>query len=204
MVKEGYGYGLPILIISLCLFAFRLYLLGAIFLAGALFVLNFFRDPDRGIPGDPRAIVSPADGRVVQIVAEELNGFVMERMSIFMAPWNVHVNRAPISGTIRSVSYRRGAFHLASSARASVENEQNLFTIDGEQGCVHVRQIAGVLARRIVFWKRPGDWIERGERLGLIKFGSRVDVIVRPGTEWRAKVGDHVRAGSTILGISKP
>jgi phosphatidylserine decarboxylase len=204
MVKEGYRYGLPLLIISASLFLVRLYAPAALFLAGALFVLNFFRDPERNIPSDPRAIVSPADGRIVQVIKEEIDGSVMERMSIFMSPWNVHVNRAPVSGVIRKVSYRPGAFHVASRPGASVENEQNLFTIEGEHGSVHVRQIAGALARRIVFWKRPGDRIERGERVGLIKFGSRVDVLVKPGTEWRVKIGDHVRAGSTILGIGRP
>jgi phosphatidylserine decarboxylase len=204
MVKEGYAYGLPLLVISLSLFALGFYLLGGLFLAAAAFVLSFFRDPDRRIPADPHAIVSPADGRVVQIVAEEIDSCVMERMSIFMAPWNVHVNRSPTSGIIGKVSYRRGAFHVASRPGASVENEQNVFTIEGAEGIVHVRQIAGALARRIVFWKRPGDRIERGERVGLIKFGSRVDIIVMSGTEWRVKIGDHVRAGTTIVGISRP
>jgi phosphatidylserine decarboxylase len=203
MVREGYGYGLPLLIISVCLLVFRLYVAGALFLAGAVFVLNFFRDPKRAIPPDPYAIVSPADGRVMQIVGEEVDGCLMERMSIFMAPWNVHVNRAPLSGVISKVSYRPGTFHIASRPAASIENEQNVFTIEGPEGIVHVRQIAGALARRIVFWKRPGDRIQRGERVGLIKFGSRVDILVQPGTEWRAKVGDHVRAGTTILGVRK-
>jgi phosphatidylserine decarboxylase len=203
MVREGYWYGLPLLTISGGLLVFRLYLPGLLFLFGAAFVLSFFRDPQRSIPSDPHAIVSPADGRVMQIVTEELDGRVMERMSIFMAPWNVHVNRAPLAGVIAEVKYRPGAFHVASKAEASVENEQNMFTIESPEGVIHVRQIAGALARRIVFWKRLGDRIERGERVGLIKFGSRVDVIVRQGTEWRAKIGDHVRAGSTILGIAK-
>jgi phosphatidylserine decarboxylase len=204
MVKEGYRYGLPLLVISGCLLAFHYYWLGGLFLAGAAFVLSFFRDPEREIPAGPHAIVSPADGRVVQIVGEELDGCLMERMSIFMAPWNVHVNRSPASGIIRKVAYHPGAFRVASRLEASVENEQNIFTIEAEEGNIHVRQIAGALARRIVFWKRPGDRIERGERVGLIKFGSRVDIIVNAGTEWRVKVGDHVRAGSTIIGISKP
>ncbi|HTV55191.1 MAG TPA: phosphatidylserine decarboxylase [Terriglobia bacterium] len=195
---------MPLLVISGLLLAFRLYWAGGLFFAVAVFVLSFFRDPERRIPAEPRAIVSPADGRVVQIVGEQIDGCEMQRMSIFMAPWNVHVNRAPASGILRKVSYHPGTFHIASRPGASVENEQNVFTIESEEGSIHVRQIAGALARRIVFWKRPGDWIKRGERVGLIKFGSRVDVIVRAGTEWRVKVGDHVRAGSTIIGISKP
>jgi phosphatidylserine decarboxylase len=204
MVKEGYVYGLPLLLISGLLLAFRAYWAGGAFLAAAVFVLSFFRDPERSVPADPHAIVSPADGRVVQIVRESIEGCEMQRVSIFMAPWNVHVNRAPTSGIVRKVTYHPGAFHIASRSGASVENEQNVFTIEAEEGNIQVRQIAGALARRIVFWKRPGDWIKRGERVGLIKFGSRVDVIVRAETKWRVKVGDHVRAGSTIIGISKP
>jgi phosphatidylserine decarboxylase len=204
MVKEGYAYGLPLLVVSGFLLAFHVYVAGGLFLASGVFVSSFFRNPDRKIPADPHAIVSPADGRVVQFVEEEIDGCVMERLSIFMAPWNVHVNRSPMAGIISKVSYHSGAFHVASRPQASVENEQNLFTIEGEGGSIHVRQIAGALARRIVFWKRPGDRIERGERVGLIKFGSRVDVLVKPGTEWRVKIGDHVRAGSTIIGISRP
>lgn len=204
MVREGYYYGLPLLVVTICLLALRLYLPGILFFAATVFVLNFFRDPERSIPADPRAIVSPADGRVVQIVSEEVDGRVMERLSIFMSPWNVHVNRAPISGTVRKVVYRPGSFRVASRASASVDNEQNVFTIEGDQGIIHVKQIAGALARRIVFWKRPGDRLQRGERVGLIKFGSRVDLIVAAGTQWRVKIGDHVRAGSTILGVAQP
>ncbi|MGH9447949.1 MAG: phosphatidylserine decarboxylase family protein, partial [Terriglobia bacterium] len=197
-------YGLPLLTASACLFALRLDIAGVVFLAASAFVLNFFRDPERKAPSEPRAIVSPADGRVVEIIEEQVDGRAMERLSIFMSPLNVHVNRAPISGVIRNVRYRPGAFHVASLPQASIENEQNLFTIEGQQGAVHVRQIAGALARRIVFWKKAGDLLERGERVGLIKFGSRVDLIVEKGTEWRVKTGDHVRAGTTILGITKP
>jgi phosphatidylserine decarboxylase len=204
MVKEGYAYGLPLLLISGALFGLHIFIPAVIFLIAALFVLNFFRNPDRNIPADPGALVSPADGRVVQITEEEFEGQRMQRLSIFMSPLDVHVNRAPIAGTVRKVRYTPGAFRVASRAEASVENEQNTFTIEGEQGTVHVKQIAGALARRIVFWKRPGDQLTRGERVGLIKFGSRVDVLVEVGTEWRVQVGDSVKAGSTILGFTKP
>jgi phosphatidylserine decarboxylase len=105
---------------------------------------------------------------------------------------------------IREVSYQKGAFHVASQPRASVENEQNVFAVEGEQGTIVVRQIAGALARRIVFWKRPGDRLARGERVGLIKFGSRVDVLLDPEVELRVKVGDHIRAGSDVLGTTRP
>lgn len=203
MVKEGYAYGLPLLAIAAALFAFKIAAPAVIFLILAVLALNFFRDPHREIPSDARALISPADGKVVQIIQEEFDGRVVERLSIFMSPLNVHVNRSPIAGAITRVDYRKGSFHVASRAEASVENEQNLFVIEGGQGAVYVRQIAGALARRIVFWKRLGDRVERGERIGLIKFGSRVDVAAEAGVEWRVKVGDKVKAGSTILGITK-
>ena len=204
MVKEGYSYGLPLVLMAGGLLGLRLYVPGAIVLIIAFLVLNFFRDPDRPIPSEPGALVSPADGRVVQIVEEEFEGRAVRRVSIFMSPLDVHVNRSPISGTIRDVSYHRGAFRVASLAIASVENEQNVFSVEGELGTVVVKQIAGLLARRIVFWKRPGDLLQRGERVGLIKFGSRVDILMDPGVELRVRVGDHIRAGSSILGTKQP
>lgn len=204
MVKEGYRYGVPLLLAAGGLLSLRLYAPSAVFLLFALLILNFFRDPERVIPPDPAAIVSPADGRVLQIVDEIFEERLVRRLSIFMSPLDVHVNRSPIAGTVRRVSYRPGTFRVASQARASIENEQNVFTLDGEQGTVVVKQIAGVLARRIVFWKRPGDMLARGERVGLIKFGSRVDVLLEPGSELRVKVGGRVRAGSSILALSAP
>ncbi len=204
MIKEGYWYGLPLILLSGGLFGFGLLGLGVLSLVLAALVLNFFRDPERTIPIDPQAIVSPADGRVVQLEKETFEGRPAQRLSIFMSPLDVHVNRAPIAGTIREVSYRKGSFRMASLPRASVENEQNVFIIDGKQGRVIVKQIAGILARRIVFWKRPGDGLERGERVGMIKFGSRVDVLMDAQVELRVKVGDHVLGGSSIIGISQP
>ncbi len=203
MVKEGYWYGLPLVLVAGGLIGLKVYGLAAFFLILAFLILNFFRDPDRKIPTESGVIVSPADGRVVQVVEENPGGQPVRRVSIFMSPFDVHVNRAPISGTIREVSYQKGAFHIASQPRASLENEQNVFTIEGEQGKVVVRQIAGVLARRIVFWKKPGDRLERGERVGLIKFGSRVDVLLDSEVELRVKVGDHIQAGSSILGLTR-
>jgi phosphatidylserine decarboxylase len=209
MIKEGYWYGLPLVLISGGLIGFGLHqrsllllALAGIFLFLALLVLNFFRDPDRPIPKDPQSIVSPADGHIVQIAEEIYRGRPVRRLSIFMSPLDVHVNRAPIAGTIKDVIYMKGSFRVASRGIASVENEQNVFTLEGEQGEVTVKQIAGLLARRIVFWKRPGDALARGERVGMIKFGSRVDVLVDPQVQWRVKTGDRVRAGSSILGIT--
>ena len=207
MVKEGYWYGLPLVLMAGGLggfwlrqrSVFQLVLALAVLLL-AILVLNFFRDPERPIPAEPGAIISPADGLVVQIVAEEFAGRTIQRLSIFMSVLDVHVNRAPIAGVVQNIEYRKGTFRVASKALASVENEQNVFTLAGEHGEVVVKQIAGLLARRIVFWKSLGDRLERGERVGMIKFGSRVDVLVAPAVAWRVKVGDRVRAGSSILG----
>jgi phosphatidylserine decarboxylase len=210
MLREGYRYGLPLVLISggALGFWFReqspVLLIGAIFfLVLALLVLNFFRDPERPIPTEPQAIISPADGRVVQVVQESYEGCPVCRVSIFMSPLDVHVNRSPIAGVVKEVNYRKGAFRVAMEEAASIENEQNVFTVEGEQGRIVVKQIAGVLARRIVFWKRPGDSLARGERVGLIKFGSRVDVLMAPDVTLSIKVGDRVRAGSSILGTSR-
>ena len=209
MVKEGYWYGLPLALVAGGLLGFwfkeRTYfllILCVLFLILTALVLNFFRDPERAIPSDPRAIVSPADGRVVEIVEDTFEGATLRRVSIFMSPLDVHVNRSPITGTVRGIQYRPGSFRVASRPEASVANEQNVFSIEGEQGTVVVKQIAGLLARRIVFWKRVGDALERGERVGLIKFGSRLDVLMHPGVELCVKVGDHIQAGSSILGYT--
>jgi phosphatidylserine decarboxylase len=211
MVKDGYWYGLPLVLIAGGLIGFwlhhrSLFLLffTAFFAILALLVFNFFRDPDRSVPTEPHVIVSPADGLVVQLAEEEFESRLVHRLSIFMSPLDVHVNRAPIAGNIKAISYKKGSFRVASQALASIENEQNVFAIEGEQGVVVVKQIAGLLARRIVFWRRLGDSLARGERVGMIKFGSRVDVLVAPTVEWRVKVGDRVRAGSSILGTTTP
>ncbi len=165
-----------------------------LFLVGA-FCAWFFRDPERMIPAGPVA-VSPADGKVVAIV-EEAPG--VKRISIFLNIFDVHVNRAPISGVISAVDYQKGLFLVASRAVASVQNEQNQVTIQAEDTQVVFKQIAGLIARRIVFTKRPGDYVSLGERVGMIKFGSRTDVLFGP--EWYVEVreGMHVQAGSSVL-----
>jgi len=166
-----------------------------LFLAGAFFAW-FFRDPERLTPAGPVA-VSPGDGRVMSVVSE---GEHQTRISIFLNVFDVHVNRSPISGIITDVTYQRGKFLVASLAAASSDNEQNVVTVrSGDGTTVVFKQIAGLLARRIVFSKKVGDFVQAGERVGLIKFGSRVDVILGP--EWRVEVtpGMHVSAGSTVL-----
>jgi phosphatidylserine decarboxylase len=161
----------------------------------AIFCLYFFRDPERPIPAGPVA-VSPADGKVVAIQAE---GPDTQRVSIFLSVFDVHVNRAPIAGTIGGVEYREGRFHVASREKCSTENEQNVVTVEGDGTRVVFKQIAGLIARRIVFRKKPGDRVSAGERVGLIKFGSRVDVLFGPEWEIVVKPGVRVAAGSSII-----
>jgi phosphatidylserine decarboxylase len=202
MVKDGYWYGLPLVLAALGSAALGLYWAAAVFAVFAVLVLNFFRDPDRTVPSDPSAIASPADGRVVQVIDEMHAGRPVRRISIFMSPLDVHVNRSPAAGELRDISYRKGRFLVASGPRASVENEQNVFTIESAAGPIVVKQIAGLVARRIVFWKRVGERLGRGERVGLIKFGSRVDVLLDPAIELRVRPGDRVHAGSTVLAVA--
>ena len=162
----------------------------------AVFCLYFFRDPDREIPDGPVA-VSPADGKVVSIKGEAPS---TTRVSIFLNIFDVHVNRAPVSGAIAQVRYQTGKFLVASREAASVENEQNTVTLQQDDGTqVVFAQIAGLIARRIVFRKKTGDQVQKGERVGLIKFGSRVDVYFGPEWEIAVQAGQRVSAGSSIL-----
>jgi len=201
ILKEGYWYGLPLAIATAGSLVLGLEAAAVIFLILAILVFNFFRDPHRAVPGDPGAIVSPADGRIVQIAEEKVGDRPTRRLSIFMSPLDVHVNRSPAAGVLREVVYRKGRFRLATDERASAANEQNVFTLESAAGPIVVKQIAGLIARRIVFWKRVGDRLERGERVGLIKFGSRVDVLLDPAIELCVKIGDRVLGGTTILGL---
>jgi phosphatidylserine decarboxylase len=169
-----------------------------LYLAG-LFCLFFFRDPDREIPAGDVA-VSPADGKVVAVKAE---GPELTRISVFLNIFDVHVNRAPIAGRIKEVFYKKGRFVVASREEASAQNEQNLIVIEGAGYDVAFRQIAGLIARRIVCYKKPGDRVETGERIGLIKFGSRVDVLLGPEWDILVRPGLRVRAGSSVLARRK-
>jgi phosphatidylserine decarboxylase len=167
----------------------------------AAFMAFFFRDPARDCPVDERIIVSPADGRVV-VVAPVDPGVKDSptQVSIFLSPMDVHINRSPIAGEIIEVVYKPGAFHVASRDIASVENEQNIMTIRGARVTVVVRQIAGVLARRVVLWKRKGDRVQLGERLGLMKFSSRMDVVLPSEVEVLVKRGERVTGGVSVIG----
>ncbi len=195
MVKDGIYYGIGFSAAGALLW----YLLNSAFAAPlfvlALFCLYFFRDPERAIPDGPVA-VSPADGKVLGIVGD---GAESTRISIFLNIFDVHVNRAPIAGKIAKVEYTKGQFLVASREIASTQNERNIVSIAGDSTCVRFAQIAGLIARRIVFSKKQGDTVAKGERVGLIKFGSRVDVFLGPEWEIKVRPGDRVAGGSSIL-----
>lgn len=167
----------------------------------AAFMAFFFRDPNRQPPGDTNVVVSPADGRVTRVSAlDEASDSSSTLVSIFLSPFDVHINRAPIAGEITSVSYMRGKFLIATDERASLVNEQNVLTIKGETITVVCKQIAGVVARRIVCWKRAGESVALGEKIGLIKFSSRTDLVLPSNVEVVVNVGSRVRGGTTIIG----
>jgi phosphatidylserine decarboxylase len=202
MVKEGYAFGFPPLVAGLAALLFQTpwtIALGAVFVALGLFVFYFFRDPERAIPAGVDEVVSPADGRVVVVMDEANAGRPGKRVSIFLAIWNVHVNRAPAAGTITKLEYKPGKFLAAWAAKASLENEQNVFTLASEHGEIVFKQIAGWVARRVVTWKKQGDAVARGERIGLVRFGSRVDLWLPENAEISVKVGEHVKGGSTVV-----
>lgn len=199
MVKEGYYFGVPPFLLGIVAITLHWPIAGIILLALGLFCFSFFRDPERAIPEDPAAIVSPADGRVVVITDEPNGGRPGIRLSIFLAIWNVHVNRAPAAGVITKVDYHPGKFLAAWDANASTQNEQNIFTLATPCGNIEFKQIAGFIARRVVSWKKPQDVVARGERIGLVRFGSRVDLWVPAGSKVLVKVGDTVHGGSSTL-----
>lgn len=195
IVTDGIYYAIGLAVAGLLLAFLTAAWVAYPFLLLGIFCLYFFRDPERTAP-DGDLIVSPADGKVVSV--KDL-GDGETRISVFLNIFNVHVNRSPVPGQVTEVIYREGRFLVASHDAASVENEQNTLVIQNARGTVVCRQIAGLIARRIVCYKKPGDSVASGERIGYIKFGSRVDIIFGP--EWRAvvKVGDHVAAGRSIL-----
>jgi phosphatidylserine decarboxylase len=170
--------------------------------AAALAFLGFFRDPERVAPELPGAVLAPADGRVM-VVTEVVDPWVGPgtRLSIFLSPLDVHVNRAPTGGLVKNVEYTPGRFLAAYRPEASEQNERCAVSLDGERARLTMTQISGVLARRIVCRVRPGDTLRAGERYGLIRFGSRTDLVVPSGTELRVRVGDRVRGGETVMGV---
>ncbi|MCU1285372.1 MAG: Phosphatidylserine decarboxylase-related protein [Acidobacteriales bacterium] len=199
MVKDGIYYGLGMFVAAVVLGYFTVPLLAIVPLLLGAFFLWFFRDPERAIPSEPGLVISPADGKVTSVLQTQVDGQPRTKISIFLNVFNVHVNRSPIAGKITQVQYQKGKFGNAMGAGSSDDNEQNIVTVQGEGQTVTFKQIAGLLARRIVFTKSVGDAVGRGERIGLIKFGSRVDVVLHPDVRVLVKVGDHVAGGSSVL-----
>ena len=198
MVKYGYYYAAVLIAGALAVTFLASWPWALPFYILAAFCLYFFRDPEREIPTGPVA-VSPADGKVVVITPE--NGGT--RVSIFLNVFNVHVNRTPIPGRVTNVRYQEGQFLVASKEAASHSNEQNIITVEGPLGRVEFKQIAGLIARRIICYVKPGDTVAAGERVGLIKFGSRVDIQFEPGWEIAVRVGERVSAGSSVIARKK-
>ena len=200
MVRDGYIYGVSLAAVAAALGWFTgNWPWGVPPLLLACFFLWFFRDPAREIPAGQGLIVSPGDGKVTEAVLIQTPAGTLRRISIFLSVFNVHVNRAPIGGVLTRVEYRRGKYLNAMNPASAEQNEQNAVTIRGEGIEVSFKQIAGLLARRIVFRPRPGETVERGQRVGLIKFGSRVDVLLPAEAELRVRVGQMVQGGSTVL-----
>ena len=170
----------------------------------AMFFLWFFRDPEREIPDSPGAVVSPADGKVTDVSYITVGEEKQTRISIFLSVFDVHVNRSPIAGIVREVRYQRGKFLNAMNQASAEENEQNIVRVEADGQTVVFKQIAGLLARRIVFHPKIGDRLERGQRVGLIKFGSRTDILLDSAASLQVKVGDRVRGGASILAFLQP
>ena len=200
MVRDGYIYGLSLLAVAMVLaWATGNWVWGIAPVLLAAFFLWFFRDPQRTIPLGEGLIVSPGDGLVTEAVTIATPEGARQRISIFLSVFDVHVNRSPIGGVVSSVRYRRGLYLNAMNPASADRNEQNEVTVRGEGIEVTFKQIAGLLARRIVFNLGEGDRVERGQRVGLIKFGSRVDVVVPAEAALRVKVGQRVKGGSSVV-----
>jgi phosphatidylserine decarboxylase len=201
MVRDGYIYGLSLLAVAVALaWATGYWAWGIAPVLLAVFFLWFFRDPERAVPAGKGLIVSPGDGLVTETVAVDTPGGRRQRISIFLSVFDVHVNRSPIGGVLTGVRYFRGQYLNAMNPASADRNEQNIVTVREDGGIeVTFKQIAGLLARRIVFNHREGDRVERGQRVGLIKFGSRVDVLLPAEALLRVKKGDRVKGGESVL-----
>ncbi len=204
MVRDGYFYALGLIVAGLLVGWFARPAWAIVPLLLALFFLWFFRDPERSIPDAAETVVSPADGKVTDVSPVTIGGEKQLRISIFLSVFDVHVNRSPIAGVVREVRYQRGKFLNAMNPASAEENEQNIVRVEGDGHAVVFKQIAGLLARRIVFHPKVGDRLERGQRVGLIKFGSRTDVLLSPTANVQVKVGDRVRGGASVLAYLQP
>lgn len=199
IAKEGFPFVLGSLAVFLALVIFPVKLLIFLSLVFGVFCLYFFRDPERSIPPFDDIMVSPADGKIVEVEPIEYEGDVYTKVSIFMNVFNVHVNRMPVGGTIKSVVHKPGKFMAADKPEASYENEQNIITVSTQYGDVTVKQVAGLIARRTVCNAKEGDTLPIGERFGLIKFSSRVEVFIPKGFDILIQNGNIVKAGETVL-----
>ena len=196
LVKESIPYILIPAVLGVAAAALGYWYVSGILFIVALFMAYFFRHPKRVPPSDPDVVVSPADGRVTRIEPQSPGTVI----SIFLSPLDVHINRSPIPGRIVDMLYSRGKFLIATNEQASLVNEQNALTIEGEKITVVCKQIAGILARRIVVWKRAGDYLGLGEPFGMIKFSSRTDILLPENVSVTVKEGQRVRGGITVIG----
>jgi len=201
MVRDGYFYGVGCAVAAVIIAWLAGWPYAVPVLLLAFFFLWFFRDPARQIPSLPGAVVSPGDGKVTDVSVVSAGGRERHRISIFLSVFDVHVNRSPIAGTISEVRYQRGKFLNAMNAHSAEENEQNIVSVGSEGRTVIFKQIAGLIARRIVFNFKVGDRVACGQRVGLIKFGSRVDVLFDRDAAIQVKLGDRVKGGATVLAL---
>ncbi len=200
MVRDGYFYAVPLIAAAILVGWLTNPAWAIIPVLLACFFLWFFRDPERAIPQEEGAVVSPGDGKVTDVAKVHVGDAELTRISIFLSVFNVHVNRSPITGVISDVRYQKGEFLNAMDKASAEHNEQNIVTVQSDDSqFVVFKQIAGLLARRIVFYPKVGDRLRRGQRVGLIKFGSRVDVLVDPAATVNVKIGDRVKGGASVL-----
>lgn len=204
MVRDGYLYAFPLIAAAILLGWLASPLWAVLPILLAAFFLWFFRDPERAIPQEAGAVISPGDGKVTDVSPVVVGGEKQTRISIFLSVFNVHVNRSPIAGVVRDVRYQRGKYLNAMNQASAELNEQNIVTVEGDGQTVVFKQIAGLLARRIVFNPKVGDTLQRGQRVGLIKFGSRVDVLFDASARVNVKIGDTVQGGASVLAYLQP
>jgi phosphatidylserine decarboxylase len=205
MVRDGYFYGFGFIAAAVLVWLVTGSWIWAVvpFLL-ACFFFWFFRDPQRPVPIEAGLVVSPADGKITEVARIQTPDGERIRLSIFLSVFDVHVNRSPIAGTVREVRYQKGKYLNALNPESAEKNEQNLVTVQGDEFDVSFKQIAGLLARRIVFRFQPGDFVERGQRVGLIKFGSRVDVLLPGHAHVRVALGQRVKGGASVLADIPP
>src|SRR4030066_1136554 len=206
IAPDGYPLIIIFALITILVYVFGKPWIAVLSLAFTLFMVLFFRDPDRTIPEDNGVFVSPAEGKVILIKDVDEKDYLKaesKEISIFMSIFNVHVNRAPFEGNVSLIKHSPGKFLVAHKDAASIENENTVMVLEGKDGKILIRQVAGLIARRIVCKVKAGDVLKRGERYGMIKFGSRLDVYLPKDAEIKVKLGDKVKAGETVLGLKE-